>query len=105
MDKKSRYLLVAVIFLALTSASISVYRNYYTHNYYIEAEVPCDPTTTECKVIECDSEEPECLNGVTYVQLLTFLPVDNLSCNILETECQDEICSNSQAECSYSIDY
>lgn len=93
MDKKSKILFSLFGILIVLSVSASYYRFMVLHDYIIEAQVDCNPSSESCFVWECDpSIEGEC-TGNPDKDTWYFKIAHRNAKNITACEEGDELCA------------
>lgn len=64
MDKKSKIVFALFILMIIAATGLSFYRYFIRENYYIRAQVSCDPAIQNCFEHICDPEAEEGCSSV-----------------------------------------
>lgn len=109
MDKKSKILFSLFGILIVLSVSASYYRFIVLHDYIIEAQVDCDPSSERCFVWECDpSIEGECTGNpdedTWYFKIAHRNAKNIIECDSDDKECLPFVCLEEKEEsCSETL--
>jgi hypothetical protein len=121
MSKSSKILLALAIILLAVSISASYYRYVVLHDYIIKVEIDCDPSTENCFIYTCDSEEEECTGNPeedtwyykNFYRNAKYLPDCDpynsnecaaFECGENELGCYEEVCSGDET-CTHPDDF
>ena len=91
MDKKSKIFFVVFFSLVLIATGVSFYKYFILKDYYIKAEVVCDPQQARCFMVACDPAiDGECSED----------PSEKISYYIVEKKARDiPLCEADSSDC------
>lgn len=103
MDKKSKILIGAFIFLIFTSVALTYYRVMIKRDYIIEGQVDCDPTGETCFTYVCDPEIEECTGDpeedTWYYKVVRKNAGRVPLCDPNDEGCEALACAENEPEC------
>jgi len=103
MDKKSKIFFVVFFMLIASSIGFAYYRIMLRHDYNIESQVDCDPTTEKCFVYHCDLTVEECtgdeVKDTSYYKIVKRNAGKIPLCDPKDESCQPFVCGENEKDC------
>jgi len=101
MDKKSKIFFIVFFSLALAAMVISFYKYFILKDYYIKAEVECNPGQEKCFMVACDpASDSECPENpderISYYKIVEKKARDIPLCDVDSPDCQALVCQEGE---------
>ncbi|MDD5750164.1 MAG: hypothetical protein PHU56_00735 [Candidatus Pacebacteria bacterium] len=100
MARKSKIFFIVFFFLVLAGVGVSFCKYFVLKDYYIRAEVECDPRMENCFMAECDPlSDDECPESpderISYYKIVEKKAYDIPLCDSDSPDCQPFTCGQS----------